>query len=221
LNADYSEIRTKFGKVFKIWFSRNNWPQDVPHKLSAFMPTGGPWNSQISTAMAAKLDPKIGFFLACGEFNRVIASQKFPGVIDARLISLLRGAQPLTFDNGEIFKATDFFELFSGITQPPAEYQLPEMPDLTDEGAKQVCNDIRSSFAAAASKRFLAPPEAWGAMEPTLSHLTGVDRNRFRDVLCGWSNYSAAELNTMPSNATDGETTYAPELWIKEYGELN
>jgi hypothetical protein len=95
------------------------------------------------------------------------------------------------------------------------------MPELTDEDARKICGEIRDAFAAIASKRFLAPPEAWATLEPILSHLTAVDRNRFREVLSGWSNWSAAELNTMPSNATDGETTYAPELWIKEWGELN
>jgi len=217
--SDTAEIRIKFGKVMKIWFSRNDWPQDVPHKLSSFIPTGGPWNSQISTAMSAKLDPKVGFFLACGEFNRVIAEQKFPGITDTRLISMITGATPLIGDDGQVFKATDFFALYTGILDVPIGYQLPQLPELTDLEAKRVCEKLRETFVGIARRNMFTSMEAWKNMEPALGSLTEAQKSHFRDVLSGWADYTAEELNAMPAN--DTRASYSPELLLLKWGLEN
>lgn len=207
---DSAEIRAEFGKVFKIWFSRNNWPQDVPHKVSNFILTGGPWNSQISTCMSGKLDPKVGFFLACGEFNRVIAEQKFPGVTDTRLLSMIQGATPLIGDNKQIFIAADFFSLYTGQIPVPLDYQLPILPPLNDLEAKAICEQMRASFHEIARDNMLAPMDAWESLELGIGGMLEAEKRRFKDVLSGWADYKAEELSAMPSN--DPRSAYKPAM---------
>ena len=215
LIPDPLQERKAFGNVFKIWFARNNWPQDVPHKLSQFIATGGPWNSQISTCMAAKLDPKVGFFLACGAFNEVVASQKFPGVANARLLTMLRKALPLRGDDGEVFNATNFFDLYTGRIAVPLDYQLPLIPELDDEGAKEISQQLRDQFFQISKAQMLSPVQAWASLTKTL-FLPEEQRDRFKEILCGWGDFTAQELAALPSN--EAHTPYSVSASLTSWG---
>ncbi len=197
------ELRLSFGKVFRIWFSRNNWPQDVPHKLSEFVPTKGPWNSQISVCMSGRLDPKVGFFLSCGAFNKQVAEQDFPGVGACRLREHLTGAEPLRLDSGDPFDAADFFRLYTGLIEVPLAYRVADLPVLSDADAKAKSQLMREAFQAVAAHQMLSPKAAWESLEPFAPA-------SLRDVLSGWSEYTAEELTGMPSNQLEYE--YTPQM---------
>jgi hypothetical protein len=109
--------RIHFGNVLRDWFERNNWAQDVPHKLATANGWAGPWNSQISCVFRGALDPKPQFFVALAEFNLHIAHQHFPNITNRRTLDQLKGSEPLRHNNGDIYTATDFFALFIG-TEP-------------------------------------------------------------------------------------------------------
>lgn len=103
----------EFGEVLRAWFSRNEWPQIVTEQLAhAKGSTIGPWASQMSNAMQGKLEPKPGFFLSLGWFNKIVCERDFADVQDQRLKQRLLNGQPLTHPNGEPWTATDFFELY-------------------------------------------------------------------------------------------------------------
>jgi len=217
--SDAVALRVQFGKVFKIWFARNGWPQDVPHKLHDVIPTGGPWNSQVSVCMSGRLEPKVGFFLACGAFNKLIADQSFTGVSNAKLLAHIKGAEPLRMNNGQPFTAPDFFSLYTGLLEVPTAYQMPELPDLTDDDAKARSVAMRAAFQKIAAYRMLSPMAAWESLLPLLSSMSIEQRNRFKEVLSGWADYSAAELEAMPSNRT--EYAYAPGIALYDWDQGN
>lgn len=208
-------LRIQFGKIFKIWFARNNWPQDVPHKLHEVIPTGGPWNSQVSVCMSGRLEPKVGFFIACGKFNKLIAEQLFPGVSNSRLAEHLRGSEPLRLDSGEPFIAHDFFNLYAGLMEVPLAYQVPDMPVLTDDDAQARSGAMRAAFQKVAAYRMLSPMAAWQSLVPLLNSMTLDQRNRFKEVLSGWDDYTAVELEAMPSNRN--EYAYLPGIALYDW----
>ena len=214
---DPEALRVQFGKIFKIWFTRNNWPQDVPHKLHEVIPTGGPWNSQVSVCMSGRLEPKVGFFIACGKFNKLIAEQKFPGVSSSKLAERLQGAEPLRLDSGEPFVAHDFFNLYSGLMEVPLAYQVPDVPALTDGDAKTHSSDMRAAFQKIAAYRMLSPMAAWESLLPLLSAMNAGQKSRFKEVLSGWGDYTAEELEAMPSSRT--ENAFAPGVALYDWDD--
>lgn len=213
-------LRIQFGKVFKMWFARNGWPQDVPHKLHEVIPTGGPWNSQISVCMSGRLEPKVGFFIACSKFNKLIADQSFPGVTNQRLADHLRGAEPMRLESGEPFVAHDFFNLYAGLMEVPSAYLVPEAPILTEDDAKARSVAMRAAFQKVAAYRMLNPMAAWESLIPLLSTMTIDQRNRFKEVLSGWADYSVEELEAVSSLRS--EYAYTPGVALYEWaaGEM-
>lgn len=215
------EARQSFGLLIKIWFARNNWPQDVPHKLSEFMTTGGPWNSQISTAIGAKLDPKVGFFLACGEFNEVVAKQRFTGVTNQRLVVMLKGATPILNDDGTVFNASNFFDLFTGRIAIPLDFQIPDLPELSDVEAHEICEQMRADFLKGAKTQMLNPAEAWRSLAKTLGHIPDDTVERFKEVLSGWGDFTAEDLSSLPSSESHSPYAVTAALfnWRKALDE--
>ena len=119
--------REAFGDTLKTWFSRNNWPQSITETWAKSCGSPGPWASQISPAINYKLDPKAAFFVALGNFNMAVAERDVLSVTNERVRQLLLKGEPLCHGNGVPFGPDDFFKLFVGMIEPPAEFlQEPE-----------------------------------------------------------------------------------------------
>ena len=151
-----------FGTTLKAWFRANDWPQSVPEKLAKAKgnPTG-PWASQISHAMNDKHQPKTEFFMAMAWFNEVVATRDFAGLTDRRLVDQLRNAQPLCHDNGQPYTAPDFFSLFTGLIDPPAEFAVGSEAQLTQEDVDEFVQIIRANFKKVAMTHMVSKGDAW------------------------------------------------------------
>lgn len=114
--------REVFGDVLKAWFARNGWPQSITEAWAKSCGSPGPWASQISPAINYKLDPKAAFFVSLANFNQAVAERNVLSVTNERVRNLLLKGEPLCHDSGVPFAAEDFFKLFVGLLEPPAEY---------------------------------------------------------------------------------------------------
>jgi hypothetical protein len=176
-----------FGSTIKAWFRANNWPQSVPEKLAKAKgnPTG-PWASQISHAMNDKHQPKTEFFMAMAWFNEVVATRDFSGLSDRRLVDQLRNAQPLCHDNGQPYTAPDFFSLFTGLIDPPAEFAAGAEPELTLEDVEEATRLWRISFREISMKHMCSKAEAWEMLKERMMDYAAEDgfgRNDQNDCL--------------------------------------
>ena len=176
-----------FGSTIKAWFRANDWPQSVPEKLAKAKgnPTG-PWASQISHAMNDKHQPKTEFFMAMAWFNEVVATRDLAGLTDRRLIDQLRNAQPLCHDNGQPYTAPDFFSLFVGLIDPPAEFDPGAEPELTIEDVEEATRLWRASFREISLKHMCSKGEAWEMLKERMIEIaneTGTPSNDQHDCL--------------------------------------
>jgi hypothetical protein len=200
------EERIAFGAVLRRWFKANNWPQDVPHRLAAFIGSAGPWNSQISTLMSGKLDPKPALFVALGSFNRAVAEQQLQGIHERKLVDQLRGVAPLCHDDGRPYTAPDFFALFTGLIEPPSQF-APKR-EITDAEAQAISQQQRDLFQGHAKELMFTPKEAWDQLCKHLRDMPPAQVERFKDVLSGWSEWTGQELMDM-----DSEPQSALDSW--------
>lgn len=210
--------RIVFGRVIRLWFKANGWAQDVPHRLAKFTGAKGPWNSQISTAMNAKLDPKPEFFLAFGAFNQLVAEGRFPMVSERRLANQLSGSRPLCREDGHPYGAADFFSLFTGLIQPPAEYAAPAVPEISDQEAKSRSEMARKGFQGHAQDLMLSPREAWDQVARFAENMNDAQLARFKEVLSGWSDWTGEELMAMQTSGSYSEPGAALDRWISSGG---
>jgi len=154
--------------VLERWFKRNGWPQSITESVAKPLGWQGPWASQISTAVNAKIDPKAAFFISLGQFNEVIATRNFKGITDRRTLDRIKEAEPLCHDNGIPYDGSDFFRLFTGLINPPQEYQVAALEEAySDEGTEAYIEVLRQTFQEWAREEFLSPKEAWKKMTET------------------------------------------------------
>ena len=184
--------KTCFAITLKRWFKANEWPQNVPEQLARALhnPTG-PWGSQISHSMNEKHQPKPDFFVALGWFNEQVSMRNVQTVTDRRLRDRITKGQPLCHDSGIPFAAADFFQLYTGLIDPPSEFSS-ENNELTDEDAAEWTRIMRASFREISLKYMCTPVEAWHMLSQKLLDHAGVsefsvaeDLQFVREVLCG------------------------------------
>ena len=177
-----------FGLVIKKWFAINNWPQNVPEVVAKSKGNKtGPWASQISHAMNGKHEPKVPFFCALAWFNQVVAERDFGGISDRRTIDRLLQAEPLCHDNGTPFNASDFFNLYAGITKPPLEYQ-PGADTLSQEQLEQWVEGLRLAFKETCIAMMDKPGKVWAEVEKVAREkydVYGEDMDWVREVIAG------------------------------------
>lgn len=176
VHAKIMSSEATFGTTIKAWFRANDWPQSVPEKLAKAKgnPTG-PWASQISHAMNDKHQPKTDFFLAMAWFNEVVATRDFAGLSDRRLVDQLRNAQPLCHDNGQPYTAPDFFSLFTGLIDPPAEFAPGAEPEVTIEDVEEATRLWRESFREISLKHMCSKGEAWELLKERMIEIANKD----------------------------------------------
>jgi hypothetical protein len=132
--------REAFGHLIRVWHERNGWSQRVLPALAERLDLGRVHNSQLSMLRNHKLlSPGPELFLTLGRLNGLLAEQgggqgQGPG-IGAELASQLQdqaellvplqaSALALRADDGQALGPTELFEIFVGLRQPPAAFDL-------------------------------------------------------------------------------------------------
>ena len=185
--------REVFGDVLKAWFARNQWPQSISETWAKSVGSPGPWASQISPAINCKLDPKVTFFIALGNFNQAVAERNVLSVTNERVRNLLLKGQPLCHNDGVPYGAEDFFKLFTGLLEPPEELAKSENrwvtapcavgPDKLDE----VTVACRDAFADVGGTLMLSPADMWIKIRPFMSELFNPEQlGHVQRVLAGY-----------------------------------
>ena len=211
--ADQLAHREALGKAYTIWMKRNGFSQQTSHDWAASTDAPGPWNRQTSLFQRGRLDPKPQFFVALGRWNQAIADQDFTGVTKRTLLDRLKGSAPFMTHDDRVATAVDFFALFVG-AQPIAEqYDAPPAPDYTEADAKGISDMCREGFRRIATDLMLNPKEAWEALKPHCSGMTAAEITRFREVLAGWDDWSAEEVNGLSVPGQLGKPAQALERW--------
>lgn len=160
-----------FALVLKRWFRANAWPQKITDdwaKDPGVNYPHGPWASQMCGAMKADgYNPRAEFFIALAVFNQAVSDQNFKSVQNQTLKSRLTGAKPLTLDDGRLFTPTDFWSLFAGQSDPPAEYD-EEPAVFTQENADLWTGLMRDNFRKLSLRHMCNRAEAWQMLKAKL-----------------------------------------------------
>jgi len=199
---EYTPERVAFGSVLAAWFKKNEWPQSITESVAKALGwPNGPWASQMSTAINGKIDPKPNFFVAMGLFNQMVAERDLKGIKDRRTIDRLKEAYPLTHDNGVPYDGADFFRLFTGLIEPPEEFnRTTAAVTFTEEGAVKYSALLAKTFKAIQRDQMMSPKEAWTSLAASdaLGNMPGEAMLILQDAL--------READTIP-----------PEMMAKVY----
>ena len=192
-----------FARTIKTWFQRNRWAQNVPEKVAhAKNHETGPWGSQISHAMNAKHTPQPNFFLAMGWFNFIVATRDYEN-IDTAVVQKLRDAMPLCHDNGEPFDGPDFFKLYVGLLEPPAEFR--DVAEITQEDVDHWQNEIRLAFREIVMEQCTYSKDVWLDVKQDLLN-TGIspeDVEWCQEMIFGLRNASVDEARRQRQKYSD------------------
>ena len=193
-----------FALTLKRWFASNDWPQKITQDWAedaGVQNPNGPWASQMCGAMkAAGYNPKAQFFLALAEFNRFVEQQDTKAIANSKLRDRLTGAKPLLLDNGQIYKAPDFWSLYAGLIEPPVAFA--KSTEFTEEDAAEWTSLQRDNFRRVSLKFMCSRGEAWEMILNKLQEigdregefLSPEDLTWGQEVLAGIHNPSAEEL---------------------------
>ena len=211
--ADQLAHREAFGRALTEWMRINGWSQQTLHDAAKAWGLQGPWNSQISCAQRGILDPKSQFWVSLGQLNANVAAGDLAAITARGLRDRLKGAQPYLNANGELATAVDLFAQFIGAQPIAGQYDAPPAPDYTEEDAKGISDMCREGFRRIATDLMLNPKEAWEALRPHCSGMAAAEITRFREVLAGWDDWSAEEVNGLSVPGQPGKPAQALERW--------
>jgi len=191
-----------FAVTLKRWFSGNGWPQKITDDWARDVGNStGPWASQVCNAMAAKgYNPKAEFFLALAAFNKAVAEQELLAIKDTKLKDRLTGAAPLCLDNGQPYGGAEFWSLYAGLIEPPADFA--SSAEFTEEDAAEWTRLQRDNFRRVSLKYMCSRGEAWEMLLSKLQEvgdregefLSPEDLDWTQQVLAGLHDPSADEL---------------------------
>ena len=193
-----------FALTLKRWFASNDWPQKITQDWAedaGVQNPNGPWASQMCGAMAARgYNPKAQFFLALAEFNRFVEQQDTKVIVNSKLRDRLTGAKPLCLDNGQPYKAPDFWSLYAGLIEPPEALQAKTQ--FTQEDADAWTAAMRDSFRQVSLTHMCSRAEAWQLVKDKLCAI-GDRHNIFfspddfswtQEMLAGFTEPTAEQL---------------------------
>ena len=163
MSTPYKFIQTRadFGKAILTCFKKNDWPQSITESVAKEIGIeGGPWASQVSTAINGKLDPKPAFFIAFGIFNSYIHSGDFSKIKDINLRDKLKGSKAFTHNNGRPFDGADFFKLFTGLIEVPKKYKTNGY-EFNDKDLKEYQKAMIEHTMKIKRQEMLKPKEFW------------------------------------------------------------
>jgi len=193
-----------FALTLKRWFASNGWPQKITQDWAedaGVQNPHGPWASQMCGAMKGSgYNPKAEFFLALAEFNHFVEQQDTKAITNSKLRDRLTGAKPLCLDNGQLYKAPDFWSLYAGLIEPPADFA--SSAEFTEEDAAEWTNLQRDNFRRVSLKFMCSRAEAWDIILNKIQeigdregeYLSPEDLAWGQEVLAGIHDPSAEEL---------------------------
>ena len=205
--------REDFGRALTAWMRLNGWSQQTLHDAAKAWHLQGPWNSQVSCAQRGLLDPKSQFWVSLGQLNANVASGDLAAITARGLRDRLKGAQPYLNASGDVATAVDLFAQFVGMQPIAEQYAAPALPAYTEEDAKGISDMCRESFRRIATDQMLNPKEAWEALKPHCSDMTAAEVTRFREILAGWEDWSAEEVNALSVPGELGKPAQALGRW--------
>ena len=192
------DAKFTFALVIKRWFAANGWPQKITDdwaKDPGVQAPNGPWASQICAALKVDFHPRVEFFVAIARFNQFIADQELKGVKGKRLRDRLHGAKPLLDDAGHLYGATEFFALFTGLTQPPSDYANNALP--TQEELDAQLQKDQAKFRQWALNEMMSRSEAWEILKAQLSKDDRIESEHLpliQEKLAGLSRITPEEM---------------------------
>lgn len=189
--------RQAFGHLIRVWHERNGWSQRVLPGLAEQLDLGRVHNSQLSNLRNGKLpSPGPEVFLALGAINHWLHREAPDGRLTAPhpqleavpevQQALEAAAVALVDDRGRSLGPGDLLEIFVGLQQPPAAFDL------------RISEAEAPALSAALAALFTAGLP-WRQCRDTLLAAYPADRRQrreqFADVMAGLRDYSAAELD--------------------------
>ena len=157
----FIQARADFGQAILTWFKKNDWPQSITESVAKEIGIeGGPWASQISTAINGKLDPKTAVLIAFKTFNIFIHEGDFSKIKDQALKEKLEGSKAFTHNNGKPFDGADFFRLFTGLIEVPKKYKKIESK-VNSESLKEYQQQLIEYSLKIKRQEMLKPKEFW------------------------------------------------------------
>jgi hypothetical protein len=195
------EARLRFGRTLTAWAARNGWIhstlQDWGHE--AGFPTTR--DSTFNRLQNGKIEqPQPLTFCQLQQVNQRLADQNFKGVSSRALMDRLKGSEPIV-TNGKLWGAMEFFGHFCGELEGP-EWSLP--PELLSTAEVEALSlQHQERFALIAKDRMVAPAVAWKELEHYCTSLSGLDRDRLRNVLSGWHQWTPEEWQELAGGQAD------------------
>ena len=157
----FIQARADFGQAILTWFKKNDWPQSITESVAKEIGIeGGPWASQISTAINGKLDPKTAVLIAFKTFNIFIHEGDFSKIKDQALKEKLEGSKAFTHNNGKPFDGADFFKLFTGLIEVPKKYKTSDKT-FSSETLKEYQQELIEYSVKIKRQEMLKPKEFW------------------------------------------------------------
>ena len=157
----FIQSRVDFGNAILACFKKNDWPQSITEAVAKELKIeGGPWASQVSTAINGKLDPKPAFFIAFGLFNAYIHKGDFSKIKDKSLKEKLKDRKAFTHNNGRPFDGADFFRLFTGMIEVPKKYRSSGKQIDSNQIAR-LGKLLAQHFLTIKRTEMLTPKETW------------------------------------------------------------
>ena len=195
------ETRQRFGRTLTAWAARNGWIhstlQDWGHE--AGFPTTR--DSTFNRLQNGKIEqPQPLTFCQLQQVNQRLADQNFKGVSSRALMDRLKGSEPIA-TNGKLWGAMEFFGHFIGELEGP-DWSIPPQL-LTAAEAEALSRQHQKRFVAIAQERMVAPPVAWKELEHHCAGMSGAERDRRRNVLSGWHQWTPEEWQELAGDKED------------------
>ena len=139
--------------------------------------------------MAGKIDPKPAFFVSLGHFNSAIANKQLGPINDRRTLDRLKAAEPLCHDDGTVYAASDFFNLFCGLVKPPTKYFGDAEEEIDDEFLAELTKTIAEGFKDACRAQMLSSRELWPVLIKRIKekhhNFSEPDERYLQDIVLG------------------------------------
>jgi hypothetical protein len=123
------EARVQFGKMLLRWRNRYGWSGKTCSIWAKACPDVLPWGVSSATWTGFELGrahaPAPETFLAFEAMNLALASGNHGPITDRTLKDRIASAKPFVDDQGQPWRAGDFFDCFIGELSPPGEFADP------------------------------------------------------------------------------------------------
>ena len=122
---------------------------------------------------ASGYNPKAEFFLALAEFNHFVDQQNTKVIVNSKLRDRLDGAKPLCLDNGQPYKAPDFWSLYAGLIKPPEAFTQSQ--ELTQEDIDEWVRLMRNNFRKISLQYMCSRAEAWEMLKAKMLEIAAEE----------------------------------------------